>query len=180
MPKNYSDQELVDGCIRNDRIFQELLYRKFFAKMMAMCMRYTNDREQALEIVNDGFLRVFKKLDTFSFRGSLEGWIRRLVYHSISNYFKKHSKYLERIVLEEKDSNLNEHSHTYLYAEDIMKMVSQLPPATQKVFRLYAIEGYTHPEIAKQLSISDGTSKWHLATARKKLKRLLDEHDYVD
>ncbi len=179
MAKNYSDRELVDGCIRNDRLFQELLYRRFFAKMIAMCLRYTNDREQALEIVNDGFLRVFKKLDTFKFKGSLEGWIRRIVYHSVSDYFRKNSKYLERIVLEEKDSELEATAHADLYANDIMGLVGQLPPATQQVFKLYAIEGYTHPEIAKKLNISDGTSKWHLSEARKKLRHLLEQHNYV-
>ena len=89
--KTYSEQDLVAGCVRNERRFQELLYRQYFPKMMGMCMRYTKDRDIAMQIVNNGFLRVFKKIDQFSFKGSLEGWIRRLVYHSVSDYFKKHS-----------------------------------------------------------------------------------------
>ena len=71
--KDYSDEELVHGCVQNSRIFQEVLYRKYFATMMHMCLRYTDDRDKAMEIVNNGFLRVFKKINTFSFKGSLEG-----------------------------------------------------------------------------------------------------------
>lgn len=169
----YTDKELVDGCIRNDRRFQEVLYKKYCTRMMQMCMRYTNDQDLAMEIVNTGFLRVFKKLETFSFKGSLEGWIRKLVYHSLSEHYKKNKKYMQQIVLEEKDSSIREEALGHIYAEDILKMVELLPPATQRVFRLYAIEGFTHPEISKQINISVGTSKWHLAAARKKLQELI-------
>ena len=172
-----SEKELVAGCVRNDRRFQELLYRKYFAKMMAMCLRYTRDREQAMDIVNNGFLRVFKKLDTFQFRGSLEGWVRRLVYHSISDYFKKNAKYIQHIVLEEKDDSCHEKAYQNLFFEDILKMIDRLPPATKDVFKLYAIEGYTHAEIATNLGISVGTSKWHLSNARAKLKSMLEQNN---
>ncbi|NUO02410.1 MAG: sigma-70 family RNA polymerase sigma factor, partial [Saprospiraceae bacterium] len=84
----YSEKEMVEGCVRNERVWQEALYRRFFPAMIQMCMRYTSDRETAMEIVNAGFLRVFKKLHTFTFSGSLEGWIRRIVFHSISDHFK--------------------------------------------------------------------------------------------
>ena len=173
--KEYTERELVEGCVRNERYFQELLYRKFFDTMIRMCIRYTEDRDIAMEIVNNGFLRVFKKLDTFSFKGSLEGWIRKLVYHSLSEYYKKHSKYLQFIVLEEKDRSIDEHALSKIYEEDLLKLVDQLPPATKEVFRLFAIEGFTHKEIAKQVDISEGTSKWHLSTARKQLKKLLQQ-----
>ena len=171
--KKYSEQEIVEGCVRNERNFQEILYRQHIAKMMQMCMRYTNDRDKAMEIVNSGFLRVFQKLHTYAFKGSLEGWIRKLVYHSISDYFKKESKYLQFLVFEEKDDTTQEKAHSELYAEDLLRIVDTLPPSTKKVFRLYAIDGYSHREISKQLEISVGTSKWHLSNARKILKRLI-------
>ena len=177
LAKTMSEKELIDGCIRNDRRFQELLYRRYFAKMMAMCLRYTHDREQAMDIVNNGFLRVFKKLHTFEFKGSLEGWVRRLVYHSISDYFKKNAKYIKHIVLEEKDDSQSEKAYQNLFFEDILKMVDRLPPATKDVFRLYAIEGYTHKEIAVNLGISEGTSKWHLSNARAKLRSMLEQNN---
>ncbi len=173
--KKYSDQDLVEGCIQNDRYCQELLYRKYFDTMIRMCIRYTEDREIAMEIVNNGFLRVFMKLNTFSFKGSLEGWIRKLVYHSLSEYYKKHSKYLQFIVLEDRDTSINEHALSKIYEEDLLKLVDKLPPATKEVFRLFAIEGFTHNEIAKMSNISEGTSKWHLSAARKKLKQLIQQ-----
>ena len=175
--QKYTEQEIVEGCVRNERNFQEILYRQHIAKMMQMCMRYTNDKDKAMEIVNSGFLRVFQKLHTFSFKGSLEGWIRKLVYHSISDYFKKESKYLQFLVFEERDTSETEKVHSELYAEDLLKIVNTLPPATQQVFRLYAIDGYTHVEISKRLAISVGTSKWHLSNARKILKKLIDQNN---
>lgn len=165
------------GCIRNDRRFQEALYRQHFPKMMAMCMRYTNERDVAMQIVNNGFLRVFKKISQFSFKGSLEGWIRRLMYHSVSDYFKQHSKYVRFLILEERDDAIRQNALDDLYFQDVLGLVEALPPATKRVFCLFAIEGYTHPEIAEQLSISVGTSKWHLAAARKRLKALLNERN---
>ena len=139
-------------------------------------MRYTNDRDIAMEIVNNGFLRVFKKLHTFGFNGSLEGWIRRLVFHSLSDYFKKNSKSLYFLNVEDRDAPTHESALDNLYLEDLLKLVELLPDATRNVFRLYAIEGFTHVEIAKKINISVGTSKWHLATARKKLKQLIRIH----
>jgi RNA polymerase sigma-70 factor (ECF subfamily) len=171
--KKYTDEELVNGCVANDRFFQEKLYRKYFASMMSMCMRYTRDKEVAMIIINNGFLRVYKKIELYSYKGSLEGWIRRLVFHSLSDYFKKESRQIRFLELENRDAPINGEGLQNMYMEDLMKMVDLLPPATKKVFILYAIEGYTHVEISKNIGISEGTSKWHLATARKKLKQLI-------
>ena len=172
--KTYSDKELVAGCLDNDRFCQEMLYRKYFNSMIRMCLRYTQDKTVAMEIVNRGFLRAFTKLHTFAFSGSLEGWIRRLVFHSLSDYFRReNNKKIHFLDLEERDAAVEEEALDQLYLEDIMKLVEQLPDATQQVFYLYAIEGYTHPEIGARLGISVGTSKWHLSNARKKLKQLI-------
>ena len=175
--KEYTEKELIEGCIQNDRFFQERLYKKYFANMMYMCMRHTQDKEQSMEIVNDGFLRAFKKIDKYSFKGSLEGWIRKIVYHCLCDYFKKHSRYLQFLVLEERDDSIDEQALSHMYVEDILKMVDDLPPATKRVFQYYAIEGYSHKEIAKRLSISEGTSKWHLAAARQKLKQMINQQN---
>jgi RNA polymerase sigma factor (sigma-70 family) len=172
-PKKHTEKELVDGCVKNDRYAQEMLYRRFFEPMMRMVLRYTQDKEVAMEIINNGFLRVFKKLHTFSFNGSLEGWIRRLVFHSVSDYFKKNDKSVYFLDIEDRDAPNNENALNNLYLEDMLKLVDFLPNATREVFYLYAIEGYTHVEIADRLQISTGTSKWHLSNARKKLKHLI-------
>ncbi len=160
--------------MRNDRRTQEAFYRRFFPEMLRMCMRYTRDEDTAIEIVNNGFLRVFKKLHTFAFKGSLEGWVRRLVYHSMADYFRDNARYLHFLVLEERDEIVPERGHDVFYEEEILKAVGALPPVSQQVFRLYAIEGYSHAEIAENLSMSEGTSKWHLSTARQKLRDMLE------
>jgi RNA polymerase sigma factor (sigma-70 family) len=174
----YTEEEIVKGCVRNDRTFQEILYRRHYAVMMQMCMRYSNnDRERALEILNDGFLRVFKKLETFEFKGSLEGWIRRLVFHAISDYFKANKQYMESVVFEEPEHETVQNSSlNSLFFDDILKIVDTLPPATRSVFKLYAIDGYNHAEIAEKLNISVGTSKWHLSAAREKLRVLISDN----
>lgn len=178
--KNYTEAELVEGCVRNDRRAQEVFYRQFFPEMLRMCLRYTRDEDAAIEIVNNGFLRVFKKIHTYAFKGSLEGWVRRLVYHSMADYFRNNARYFHFLVLEERDEVVPEHSHDIFYEEDILNAIRMLPPVSQEVFRLYAIEGYTHAEIANNLSMSEGTSKWHLSTARQKLREHLVATGHVE
>ncbi len=136
-------------------------------------MRYTQDEGIGMEIVNNGLMRVYKKIDTFAFKGSLEGWVRRLVYHSIADYFRENSRYMHFLVFEERDETVQETGHQSFYEEDILKVVRLLPPVSQEVFRLYAIEGFSHAEIADTLNMSEGTSKWHLSTARAKLREYL-------
>ncbi len=178
--KNYTEAELVAGCVRNERRAQEYFYRKFFPKMMRMCMRYTRNEDIAIEIANNGFLRVFKKLHTYAFKGSLEGWVRRLVYHSMADYFRENARYHNFLVFEDRDEAVPERGHETFYEEDILNVVSKLPPVSQEVFRLFAIEGYSHAEIAENLQMSEGTSKWHLSTARQKLREQLINLGYVE
>ncbi len=176
--KTYTEQELVEGCVANKRLHQELFYRKYFPTMFRMCQRYANNREEALEIVNAGFLRVFQKLHTFSFKGSLEGWVRRLVFHCLADYYRKHDRKMRFLAIEDRDSPTGATPLQNLYFEDIVTLVDKLPNATREVFWLYAVEGYTHAEIGDKLGISSGTSKWHLSNARKKLRELVNQHYY--
>ncbi len=171
--KQYSDEQLVAGCLQNDRYYQEKLYKKYFSSMMRMCLKYTSDKEIAMDIVNNGMLRVFKKIDKYSFKGSLEGWMRKLVYHSLSDYFKKHNNYVNFMVFQEKEDITQAEPLNNLYWDDLIAMVERLPDNTKRVFQLYAIEGYAHREIATTLAISEGTSKWHLSNARKQLRDMI-------
>lgn len=173
----HTDEELVQGCIANERYWQEQFYRRFFPTMMEMCLRRTDDKDEAMSIVNNGFLRVFKKIHLYSFKGSLEGWVRRLVWHSLADYFRDKQKYVHFLVFEERDEPVQTTAANQLYVDDIHLMINQLPPASAEVFRLYAIEGYSHAEIGEQLGISDGTSKWHLSSARQRLKQLIKEQE---
>lgn len=172
--KKHTEQEIIQGCIANDRRYQEVLYRRFFDTMMKMVRRYTTDEDKAIEILNNGFLKVFKKIDTFRGEGSFEGWIRRIVYHSISDFFKKESGYLKFIVLEEAEKDEPQTALHGLYYEDLIQIIEALPERSRQVFSLYAVEGYSHKEIAERLEISEGTSKWHLSNARDQLKKILE------
>lgn len=172
--KAYSEQEIIQGCRENSRLFQEVLYRTYFDTMMRMIHRYTTDEDKAIEILNNGFLKVFKKIETFRNEGSFEGWIRRIVYHSISDFFKKESGYLKFIVLEDAEKDEPQNALNGLYYDDLLQIINSLPDRSRQVFSLYAVEGYSHKEIADQLEISEGTSKWHLSNAREQLKKLLE------
>ena len=168
-----SDKDIINGCIDNDRKCQELLYRQHFAKMMSMCMRYASDENEAMTILNDGFLRVFKKIHTFQYRGSFEGWIRRLVFNSLSDHFKKKSKQLKFIELGDWEKPTESGPMDKLYEADILQLIEKVPNASADVFILYAIHGYAHKEIAEIQGISIGTSKWHLSNAKKVLQELI-------
>lgn len=173
--KEKSEADLIAGCVRNDRRCQEMLYKKHFPAMMRMCMRYTRDQEVALEIINTGFLRVFQKIDTFAFKGSFEGWIRRLIFHSLADYFKKESRTIKFLDINDKDGPVNDSILNKLYYEDLVALLDNLSGSTREVFWLFAVEGFTHVEIGKKLNISPGTSKWYLSEARKKLKSLVEK-----
>ncbi len=168
-----SDKELVKGCLGNNRRMQELLYKKYFDSIFAMCLSYTADKDVALEIVNIGMLKVFMKIDKYSFQGSLEGWIKKIVFRCLSEYYKKENKYRNHIILEDRDKIIGQKALNDLYFQDLLELIDKLPQSSSKVFRLFVLEGYSHKEIAKKLSITEGTSKWHLNNARTKLKELV-------
>ncbi len=171
------ERKLIKSCVRNNRRAQEKFYRHFYPVMMRLCMRYTEDRNLAMEIVNDGMLKVFKKLEMYKDKGSLEGWIRRIVFHALSDHFRKKSSKVKFLEIEEKKTLLPDVVMNNLYYDDLMVLVHALPASSRKVFMLYAIEGFNHREIGVKLNISDGTSKWHLSNARKQLKEQINKRN---
>ncbi len=172
--KLYSEKELIEGCVRNDRYSQELLYRKFFPACLQYCKKYTTDQEELLEIINSGFLRVFQKLSTFSHLGSLEGWIKKIMLHALSDHFKKKNNYKTIEWEDSHDQVLKPSVLTQLYENDLLGLLEQLPRSTAKVFELFILDGRSHEEISQQLNISTGTSKWHLSEAKKRLRALIE------
>lgn len=171
----YSEKELIDGCVKNSRKYQELLYRQYFDTMFIMCKKHINDESDALSVLNDGFLRVFIKIGTFSFKGSLEGWIRRIVYHSIADHFKLKGAKIQYLAIENQLSPVSENVLNDLYADDLYKILEELPHATKDVFTMFALDGKSHKEISLELGISINTSKWHISNAREILKRILNQ-----
>jgi len=171
--------QIISGCIDNDRHAQEALYRKYFSSMMAMLMKHTSDKNLSMEILNNGMLRVFQKIDQYEQKGSLEGWIRRIVYHALCNHFQSNSNYIKYLILEDHDAAIPPAAEDQSKYDNLLELINSLPAATAKVFKLYAIEGYRHREISDILGISIGTSKWHLSEARKQLKeKIMQSENY--
>lgn len=167
-------EELIQGCIRNERAAQEKLYRLFYPRMMALVRRYIDHDEQAEEVMNNGYLRAFQKIGQYNFQGSFEGWLRKIVFHAVADYVKQHAKYSSQVVLVEKDQLVHHDHADKLYYDQLLKLVQQLPDATRAVFNMYVMDGFTHKEIGNILGISEGTSKWHLSEGRKILKEKIE------
>jgi RNA polymerase sigma factor (sigma-70 family) len=168
--------DLIEGCRLNDRAAQERLYAKFYPKMMSMVRRYLDFHRNHLaeEILNNGFLKVFQKIDSFKHEGSFEGWVRRIVYNSMADYMRQHVTYSDKTLFVEKDESVDSSVGSKLGYQDLMKLVQALPETSRTVFNMYAIEGYNHREIAEKLGMSEGTSKWHLFEARKMLRKKIE------
>ena len=171
-----SDHDLnliIHGCAKNDRRSQEVLYRHFFPTMERMVKRYTTDEDKVISILNNGFLKGFQKIDKYEFRGSFEGWLRKIIFRSISDYMRGESRDVKYLVFDKdlKDESLSADGN--LYFDDLIELIKTLPETNMKVFQLFAIEGYKHAEIAQELSINENTSRWYLAEARKELKKKL-------
>lgn len=168
-------EQLIQGCIRNERGAQEKLYRLFYPKMMALVRRYIDQDTQAEEIMNNGYLRAFQKIKQYNFQGSFEGWLRKIIFHAVADYVKQNTKYSSQIVLVEKDELVHKDHADKLYYDQLIQLVQALPDATRTVFNMYVMEGFTHKEIGNILGISEGTSKWHLSEGRRVLKEKIEK-----
>lgn len=168
-------EELIHGCIRNERAAQEKLYKLFYPRMMSVVRRYIDSEMQAEEVLNNGFLRAFQKVQQYTFQGSFEGWLRKIVFHAVSDYVKQNVRYNEKVVLVEKDEYVHKDHADRLYYNQLMEIVHTLPVATRTVFNMYVMEGYSHKEIGKIVGISEGTSKWHLSEGRRILKDKIEK-----
>ena len=167
-------EELINGCIQNERAAQEKLYKLFYSRMMGVVKRFIDHDEEAEEVLNNGFLRAFLKIGQYTFQGSFEGWLRKIVFHAVADYVKQYIKYNEKIVLIEKDEYIHKDYADKLYYNELLEMVQALPYSTRTVFNMFVMEGYSHREIGKVLGISEGTSKWHLSEGRRMLKERIE------
>lgn len=168
-------KEMLDGSLANKRKAQESLFRHFYGFAMSIALRYSRDEMDAADIVSHAFVKIFKSIHSFdSSKGSLHAWIRRIVMNEGLDHIKSRTRFSENVELETvPEPHINNSVIEQMGAEEIMEIVKKLPPATHAVFVLYAVEGYNHREIAEKLTISEGTSKWHLSEARKFLQQQL-------
>lgn len=178
-------QNLVKGCIQDDRKCQRLLYEMFYGKMMGVCLRYANDADQAKDILQDGFIKVFRNLERYNFSGSFEGWIRRIMVNTAIDYFRKHRS--SHVLLlpdeqaieefeedsEEAEFELNPIDEPEFTMEDVIAAMQQLSPAYRAVFNLFVMENRSHQDIAEELNISVGTSKSNFSKAKVNVRKIL-------
>ncbi|WP_338872969.1 sigma-70 family RNA polymerase sigma factor [Spirosoma sp. SC4-14] len=173
--------ELLAGCLRNSRRSQELLYRQFYGYAMSICLRYAPTREGALEVLNDGFLKVFTRLEQYEQTQPFKGWLRRILINTAVDHYRQEVRHFYHEDVEQADQAAVAEStdaYSQLAYEELMGLIQRLSPAYRLVFNLYVIDGFTHDEIASQLGISVGASKSNLARARENLRQLLKHLNY--
>lgn len=163
-------QHIVNNCIKRDIKAQETLYKHFYGYAMSICLMYSNNKEDAVEVLNDGFLKVFKNLDHQKKMGSLRAWIRRIMVNTAIDRLRKDKKQLNHLPLEKAYQAISTMDSDDSYAQEILRMVQDLSPAIRTVFNLYVIEGYSHKEISEKLHITESTSRAHLSEANKQLR----------
>ena len=172
-----TESDLISGCINGDRKMQRELYERYSAKMFGVCLRYAGSTEEAEDILQEGFIKVFRKIGSYRGEGSFEGWIRRIFVNTAIEQFRRKT-YMQPITEREENSV----EATYLSVldnlaeKDIVKLVQQLSPGYRTVFNMYVVEGYTHRQIAESLGISEGTSKSQLSRAKIILQDLVKKH----
>ena len=171
-----SDKELIKGCLEGSPAFQQLLYKRFASKMLFVCCRYTVNREEAEDILQEGFITVFHKLSQFKSEGSLEGWVRRIMVNKAIEHYRKTSKVFPMLDIEDVQDEMVDVNdvQSNINSAELMEMIQSLPPMYKMVFNLYIFEDMNHKEIAERLGIVEGTSKSNLFHARMLLRKKLN------
>jgi RNA polymerase sigma factor (sigma-70 family) len=171
------DETLVVECVKGNAKAQRMLFDKFAPRMMAVCLRYAKDAEEAEDILQDGFIKMFNKLPDFKMEGSLEGWVRRIMVNTSLDAIRRNKKHQGDMKLEDVDFKVSNHETAMdnLLAEDLLKLVQKLPEGYKMVFNLFAIEGYSHKEIGDLLGVTENTSKSQYSRARAYLRTQLEK-----
>ncbi len=176
-----SDQAIIEGCLEGKRSAQSHLYRKYAPAMLAVCLRYAQTRDEAEDILQEAFLKIFQHIGTYRNEGSFEGWMKRIMINHALNYFRKKRRtpFLEDIATvsesEFADPGDTPAIHAPVSADTLIRLIQTLPPGYRIVFNLYVFEEYSHREISRELSISENTSKTQLLKARRMLRRKIDD-----
>ena len=174
------EDELIKGCLKRDRNAQQQLYDLYSSKMYAICYRYVRHAMEAEDVLVMAFTKIFDRIEQFKGEGSFEGWIRRVIVNEALTHLRKSRAMSVETELEQADREPDyDRLSDHLEAEDLQKMIQELPPGYRVVFNMYAIDGYSHKEIAEQLGITENTSKSQLSRARTYLQKILVENDWI-
>ena len=179
MNNGVEEDIIIRGCLNGDIKAQELLYKNYYGSMINLCMRYMKSEEDAVDALNNGFLKVFRNLQRYDpSQASLYTWIRTVVVRCCLDVIKKKNK-VETFhpLMPDNGLSVQPEAIEKFKASEVLQLVRRLAPATQTVFNLYVVEGYNHREIADLLGVSEGTSKWHLSEARKNLRKMIKQQE---
>lgn len=176
-----SEEELIEGCQKNNRAAQRALYDRYCRKMLVVCMRYSKSVAEAEDILQDAFVKVFQGIKNFRRESKLETWMTRIMVNTALNAQRKKLYLFPMVDIEETNLPEDEVSLSGIHVQQLLEMIQALPQGCQIVFNLFAIEGFSHKEIAEQLGISEGTSKSQFARAKSLLQqRIINETTYVE
>jgi RNA polymerase sigma-70 factor (ECF subfamily) len=182
LPLSAEDREaaLISACLREERWAQKLLYETHYGRLLGVCLRYSNNSEDARDILNEGFVKVFRFLDRYKIGTSLDGWMRRIMINTSIDFYRKEMRHRSDD-LETAQYKISEDTDivSNYAAQEILKVIQLLPPAYRAVFNLYAVEGYSHKEVADALGITESTSRSNLVKARVKLKEMLNQFGLI-
>jgi RNA polymerase sigma factor (sigma-70 family) len=172
-----TDSEIILGCVRGSMKHQRVLYDRYAPRMMGVCMRYAANEQEAEDILQEGFITVFRKIDSFTGTGELGAWMRKVFLNTALMQYRKNKARLQDLDVEVVGFKLESGDDPFaqLSAADLMQMIQRLPPGARLVFNLYAVEGFDHNEIAEQLGISQGTSKSQYSRARELLRNMIEK-----
>ena len=171
------EKQLIKACINNDSKAQRLLYDKYDARFFVVCKRYFSDIQQAEDALVKGFLKIFQHLEEYSFQGSFEGWMRRIIINECLMELRKNKIF--HLNIDDYSSSIPSYQETSqkIEEDDVMNLLNYLPDGCRLVFTLFVIEGFKHKEIAENLGITEGTSKSQLNLAKTKLKEMLSKSE---
>ena len=176
LPLENNEKGLIQACVRRERWAQKVLYEEYYSRVMGVCLRYATDEEEALDILHEGFIKVFRHVGKYKPGTSLSAWIRRIMVNTAIDYYRKNSRRRTEDMDEAYDISTNDPDAISRCTEqEILEAIQELTPSYRAVFNLYVIEGYAHKEIAELLDITESTSRSNLVKARLKLKEILSE-----
>jgi RNA polymerase sigma factor (sigma-70 family) len=170
-----TEEAILQGCLKNNAVAQKALYQKYSAKMLVVCYRYGHNREDAEDMLQEGFIKVFSQIHTFENRGALEGWIRRIVVHTCINHLKKNKRFNESVdIIYANSVPIREESiPSIIQAKEVVECIRMLPIGYRTVLNLYAIEGFSHKEISQMLDVEESTSRSQYTRAKAMLEDIL-------
>jgi RNA polymerase sigma-70 factor (ECF subfamily) len=173
-----SEQHIIDGCIRHNRKAQQALWKQYSGYLLGVCMRYATDRPEAEDMLQEAFLKIYFNLEEYTGTGSLRGWLRKVAVNTAITYYHRNLRYKHHVDIDEyvsTETGNEGFEEDFLNAEDLYRVLGELPPGYRMVFNLYTIDGYKHHEIAEMLGIDVNTSKSQYSRAKAVLRKKLDQ-----